>query len=224
MANRYFIGSRLSGRTFRLLCKYFCEDIPASQAARLAGVNRNTAQSIYGKLRVRVCEIADLEAEEFIGEIEIDEAYFGPTRVRGKRGRGAGKKIPVIGILKRDGKVFTQVIENCTAKQIWPVIKENISFTATVYTDGFRVYDHVLVGFHDHRKVLHHTNEFARGRNHINGIESFWAYAKLSLAKRKGIRKNHFPYHLKEIQWRYNHRHENAYLQLLKNLRKNPLN
>ena len=26
------------------------------------------------------------------GEIEVDESYFGAKRVRGKRGRGAGKK------------------------------------------------------------------------------------------------------------------------------------
>ena len=29
------------------------------------------------------------------GEIEIDESYFGAKRVRGKRGRGIGKKTPV---------------------------------------------------------------------------------------------------------------------------------
>ena len=28
-------------------------------------------------------------------EIEVDESYFGAKRVRGKRGRGAGKKTPV---------------------------------------------------------------------------------------------------------------------------------
>lgn len=219
MKNRYFKGSRLSEAKFRLLCKY-----SAFQAARLAGVNRNTAQSIYGKLRERVDVLADIETEEIIGEIEIDEAYFGPIRVRGKRGRGAGKKIPVIGILQRDGRVFVQAMKDCSSKRIWPVIKENVSFDATVYTDGFTVYDHVLVGFDKHHKVKHHINEFARGRYHINGIESFWSYAKHSIRKRNGVRKKHFPSHLKEIRRRYNHRHKNAYLALLKNLRKNPLN
>ena len=35
------------------------------------------------------------------GEIEEGESYFGAKRVRGKRGRGAGKKTPVFGLLKR---------------------------------------------------------------------------------------------------------------------------
>ena len=29
--------------------------------------------------------------------------------------------------------------------------------------------------------IRHHDNEFARDRRHINGIESFWSYAKLRL-------------------------------------------
>ena len=51
-------------------------------------------------------------------EIEIDESYFllrytrncvaeGAKRVRGKRGRGAGRKTPVFGMLKRNGCVYT---------------------------------------------------------------------------------------------------------------------
>ena len=35
------------------------------------------------------------EARPFTGEVEIDESYFGPRRVRGRRGRGAGGKTPV---------------------------------------------------------------------------------------------------------------------------------
>jgi len=54
------------------------------------------------------------EARPFAGEVEIDESYFGARRVRGKRGRGAGGKTPVIGLLKRGGKVFTEIVENCS--------------------------------------------------------------------------------------------------------------
>ena len=35
-------------------------------------------------------------------------------RVRGKKGRGAMGKTPVFGILKRDGKVFVQIVDNCS--------------------------------------------------------------------------------------------------------------
>ena len=54
---------------------------------------------------------------KFNGEIKIDESYFGAKRIRGKRGRGASGKTPVFGLLKRNGKVYTQIVKNCSAKQ-----------------------------------------------------------------------------------------------------------
>ena len=47
-------------------------------------------------------------------------------------------------------------------------------------------------------------NEFAKGRNHINGIENFWGYAKHRLSKFKGIKKENFLIPLKETEFRYN--------------------
>ena len=41
------------------------------------------------------------------GEVEVDESYFGARRVRGKRGRGARGKTPVVGLLKVDPIVKT---------------------------------------------------------------------------------------------------------------------
>jgi len=49
-----------------------------------------------------------------------------------------------------------------------------------------------------HLRIHHHENEFARDRRHINGIESFWSYAKLHLARLRGVRWEHFYDHLKE--------------------------
>jgi hypothetical protein len=81
----------------------------------------------------------------------------------------------------------------------------------------------VLDGFKHHR-VHHHENEFARGKRHINGIESFWGFAKTRLAKQHGVRAYKFPQHLKESEWRWNHRRDNRYTLLLKNTRSHPLN
>jgi len=48
------------------------------------------------------------------------------------------------------------------------------------------------------------TLQDANGKNHINGIENFWGYAKHRLAKFKGIKKENFLLHLKECEFRYN--------------------
>ena len=67
-------------------------------------------------------------------------------------------------------------------------------------------------------------NEFARnGKIHTNGIENFWGLCKSRLTKFRGIDKQTFILHIKECEFRYNHRHENLFNFLLKNFRKKPL-
>ena len=47
-----------------------------------------------------------------------------------------------------------------------------------IYTDGWASYDGLVdFGAKAHYRVKHSQNEFANGRNHINGIENFWGYA-----------------------------------------------
>ena len=63
-----------------------------------------------------------------------------------------------------------------------------------------RILPLVMEGYKHHR-IHHHDNEFARARRHINDIESFWSYAKLRLAKLRGVRWEYFYDHLKETEW-----------------------
>jgi transposase-like protein len=64
--------------------------------------------------------------------------------------------------------------------------------------------------------VNHGDNEFVRGSKYVNGIESFWSYAKHRLAQFHGVAKHTFATHLKETEFRFNRRHDNLYLALLK--------
>ena len=66
-------------------------------------------------------------------------------------------------------------------------------------------------------------NIFAQQLNHINGIESFWSLAKRRLSKFCGVPKRTFYLHLKETEFRFNHRNNNLYKELLNFLRKDPL-
>jgi len=79
------------------------------------------------------------------------------------------------------------------------------------------------LGFERHFRVSHGANEFARGKQHINGIESFWSYAKHRLIQFNGVAKHTFYLHLKETEFRFNHRHDDLYKVLLKMLRNAPL-
>ena len=98
---------RLSPYKQDRLTKNFGSGSTKRTTANLCGVNRKTAAFYF--LRLREIIAYELEAESeamFGGEIEVDKSYFGGRR-KGKRGRGAAGKIPVFGLLKRGGKVYT---------------------------------------------------------------------------------------------------------------------
>ena len=74
-----------------------------------------------------------------------------------------------------------------------------------------------------HYRVRHGNDNFTNGKAHVNGIENFWGIAKTRLTRFRGIRSDKFYLHLKETEWRFNHRQENIYLLLLTEFRKSPL-
>jgi transposase len=221
--NKYLKLTHISERKFRDILKHFCLDIPASKTADLTNTNRNTVNRLYNLLREYVVRLGLEEQEKFTGEIEVDESYFGARRIRGKRGRGAKGKTPVVGLLKRQGKVFTKIVRNCTRSELMPVIKGRVIEDSLVYTDGWRSYDGLILSGYNHKRIHHHENEFARGKNHVNGIESFWSFAKRRIAKFNGIKNNKLLTHLKESEYRWNHKEENLYKLLLRKLRKRAL-
>ena len=223
MKNKYQKRSHISEVKFRQVLKFFSVDIPALSASVLSGLNRKTTQRIYSLLRERIVALALEEARPFVGDIEVDESYFGAKRIRGKRGRGAGGKTPVLGLHKRQGRVFVSVVQNCSKAELMPILKGRIVEGSDVYTDGWKAYDGLVTNGFRHHRVHHHANEFARGKNHVNGIESFWSFAKFCMAKLRGVRKEKFLVHLKESEWRFNHRHDKIYSMLLKQTRCFPL-
>ena len=69
----------------------------------------------------------------------------------------------------------------------------------------------------------HRTPSNRDSKSHINGIESFWSYAKIRFVKFRGVNKKNFNLHLKECEFRFNHRGEDLYKILLEIFRKEPL-
>ena len=223
MKNKYIHHAHISELKFRAILKLFCADVSVLTAGRLAGLSKQAKQRLYDRLRLRILELAVEEAKPFAGEVEVDESDFGARRGRGKRGRGAGGKTPVIGLLKRGGKEFAEIVENCSEQALMPIVKGQVLSESTVYTDGWKSYDGLVLGGYKHHRIHHHQNQFARGKNHVNGIESFWSYAKFRFLKLRGVRKYRFLLHLKECEWRFNHRRVKLYPLLLSLLRQNPL-
>ena len=223
LVNRYYKSAKISEVKFRYLLRLFALDLTASDTARLTGLSVRSVNAIYLRLRRR------LQAEchvpvDLAGAVELDECYFGPRRVRGKRGRGAGGKTVVFGLFKRGGQVYTEIVPNCQKKTLQAIIRGKVDVSAMVNTDGWRGYDGLVdVGYDRHFRGHHGQDEFVQGAAHSNGSESFWGFAKARLQQFRGLRQELFLLHLKECEFRFNHRHQDLYKPLLKLLRQQPL-
>jgi transposase-like protein len=220
ITNKYKKRSRISESKFRQLLRLFSLDIDATNIAKITGLNRNTVNRYLRLIRERIADLCN-KTSPFSGVIEVDESYFGARRIKGKRGRGAGGKTPVFGILQRGGKVYTEIVPDCATKTLQGIIRGKVDPDSVIHSDYWRGYNGLVdMGYKKHYRIKHGINEFVNGKNHINGIESFWSFAKRRLEKFHGISKKLFNLHLKESEFRFNNRNENVYQILLKELRK----
>ena len=224
MKNRYAFRSRISEPKFRQLVRLFSVDLDATQITALSGLNRNTVNRYLRGIRVRIAEYCESQSP-FAGEIEVDESYFGPRRVKGRRGRGAFGKTAVFGVFKRNGHVYTEIVPDCRKATLQAIIRGRVELGSVIYSDGWRGYNGLVdVGYGKHLRVDHGNDEFVRGKTHINGIEGFWGYAKSRLTRFRGMNRQTFYLHLKESEFRFNHRKQDLYQVILKLCRENPLN
>ena len=119
---------------------------------------------------IKHCKLSN--NKQFGGKIELDESYFGGVR-KGKRGRGAAGKVAVFGILKRDGKVYTQIVLDAKTDTLMPIIRNRIKPDSVVCTDCWRSYNALDVSEFKHYRI-NHSKLFAQKQNPINGIENFY--------------------------------------------------
>ncbi len=193
--------SRLSKYKQNRLIELFVAGTTARTAASLVGVNKSTASYYFHRLRQLIFEQTD-NIGLLAGEIEVDGSYFGGRR-KGKRGRGAAGKVPVFGLLKRNGKVYAAMIPDAKTQTLMPIIRQKVKPDSIVYTDCWRGYNALDVSEFKHYRI-NHSVLFADKQNHINGIENFWNQAKRHLRKFNGVPNKYFHFFLKECEWRFN--------------------
>ncbi len=123
MATMYIRKSRLTLRQQSKLIEHFVAGSTARATAEIVGIQANTSIRFFMRLRQLIA--SKLPSYRLQGEIEADESYFGGVR-KGKRGRGAGGKVAVFGLLKRSGKVYTAIIPNAKTETLLPIIQEKV--------------------------------------------------------------------------------------------------
>ena len=144
--------------------------ISAKQIERETGVTYKTAWRMCKQVRSMLFE----DHKPFDGDVEIDESYFG-GRHKGKRGRGAEGKTPVVGMVERGGKLEVRKVRNTTRNTVMPIVDANINKCAHIFTDEYLVYKTLPSMGYRHDTVPHAEKIYVLGNAHTNTIEGFWS-------------------------------------------------
>ncbi len=96
--------------------KLFILEAAAHKAHKELNLAYNTTYKIYTKLRQCIYKFVSKDDQLLSGEVEMDESYFGGKR-KGSREKGAKNKIPVFGILEKNGKIKVEIVKDVSAER-----------------------------------------------------------------------------------------------------------
>src|SRR6266853_1839659 len=113
--------------------------ISAKQIQRETGVTYKAAWRMFRQIRTLLSEDVQLEGEA----VEIDETGVGPKTKSGtgRPGRGDKKKMCVVGIAERKGRVVARATLDAKGSTLLGMVKEKILPKSTIFTDELNAYD-----------------------------------------------------------------------------------
>jgi transposase-like protein len=185
--------------------------ISALQLSREMEITHKSALFVLRRLRHGMNEESP---EKLTGTVEVDEVYLGGRpRYKGISGRGrASDRIPVIGMVQREGDVRFQVMERLTADRVGGFIAENADHTCRIITDEFSTYKALRMNEYfegGHHTVNHSRKEYARPGTdiHSNSIEGVFSLIQRGIMGTfHSVSRKHLPNYLNEFQFRWNTR------------------
>ena len=140
--------------------------VSAKELERHIGVTYKTAYRMAQQIRKLMAQV--WKATD--GTFEADETYIGGKGKNKVRGRGSDRKTPVIGVIKRGGKVASKIVEEVSRYELMNFIKKNASKGATLITDEFSSYSKAGQ-IYNHKTIKHGKKEYVRNEVHTNTIE-----------------------------------------------------
>ena len=145
------------------------------------------------------------------GTVEVDETYVGgkprPGTGPHKTGRGT-KKIPVVALVERNGRVRSKPIERVNTKTLKGAIRENVHRRSRIMTDEWAPYWGIGIEFDGGHEVVNHgKGEYSRGDAYTNTVESYFALLKRGVhGIFHHVSKNHLHRYCDEFSFRWNYR------------------
>jgi len=223
--NRYYKHSKLDEERFRLILELFANDITAVECAKKTGVNVRSVNSIYLKLRDRIAQWSESNASGTPGlhASQSEQVEFEKDKKEDIQTSSANylnsANDGVVGVFLHlmERQVYCALMRDVPTEITIPPKTNEIEGRWREYPIGIDVRRDMRL------KIKNATFQSAHKAGDIELIESFGQYLRTRLTKFKGLRREKFYFHLKESEYRYNHRDQDLNALLLGMLGETPI-
>lgn len=222
LSSKQFVRARISRAKFRQLLRLFALDLTATQIAELSRLNRNAVNRYLRLIRQSVAQYCArrlsvaMSSWMSLTSALAESGASADAEHEAKPSSSASISVTVVSTRRS--------CPNCKKATLQAIIRALVAPKAVINSDDWRGYDGLVdVGYSKHFRDNHDDNEFVHGTHPVNGIESFWSYAKRRLQKFNGIFARTFYLHLKECEYRFNNRNQDLSKLLIKLLEQYPL-
>lgn len=198
------------------LCTSSKKGVSSLQLHRQLGITAKTAWYLMHRIRKMMQEKAP---QLLRNVVEADETYIGGkyTNMHKKKlatipmnkDRHIDIKTPVVGLCEPGGRVYAEVVDFVSKRNIKNIVDKNVAEKSILVTDehvSYKQFDKKNSKY-QHETVVHSAGEYMRNGFHVNSIEGFWSLLKRGVY---GIYHSVSPKHLSrychEFSCRYNTR------------------
>ncbi len=195
MKNKYVRRARIDEKKFKEILRYFAHDMQANQIALLTGLSRNSINSYLKAIR-----------HSILSKYTHYDRY------------AIGSVTPQLFVL--------QILQNGVTVDPLPthinteIMKYLRDQSETLLTNVLGRHYSAVIDYSEKRLYCLHEEEPELQKQIVN---SFWHYTRLRLMKFRGLSPQTTLMHIKECEFRFNHREKNLYRMVLTHFRKNPL-
>lgn len=206
--------SRLTTTKTNRIFLCFGEDLTATATAKIAGVNRNTVNRYFTLIREKIVKYSIAEYNRLMNTSVAEKLHFEAKTIPGKRLKRLLEKRPVLGLLKREKKIFITILHTYLHENLFTKLRERL-LEYGGFENGKSGDTPLQLKEYDQYRVFCKNGEnipdTVVDTNDEKSIDNFLTFAKKRLAKFNGCSQDNLFLHLKECEFRYNHREEDIF-------------
>lgn len=189
-------------------------DLTATATASLVGLSIRSTNQLFIRLREAIAR-------------HCEQERHGPHVQSIRLSRAADKydaRPMLFGVQSEQSKVHTEVICDTYHASLLSLIRGEITLEQLRYSACLGNHEAIVDTSQNKLYRIRRLQQENEGMPfRISLVESFWGYAKHRVSKFHGISQKTYCLHLKESEYRFNHRKDELFRELQTLLRKRPL-